>query len=269
MIKIWLFTQVILISTAYGFQIVDINSASSDQIALLPGIGEKLAKEIVSYRNQHGPFKALTSLKAIPNLTPKKVTGLADKISFSRKKNLVEPPSPTVILLAKPLMNITELETHVLTLERLDHDFDLSIKHRARTAPWLPKLTAYVDTDHQNLSTRSIKENNDAKLTRGAKDIGFGIRLIFDFDKLIFNSDELEIAKLTLKRLEKREEIIAKLHKNYFRYVSLQESIKKPLDITVAESIALEMQQIEALLDFMSGGEFKKYQHRRQKMEPS
>ncbi|MGR5352576.1 ComEA family DNA-binding protein [Vibrio sp. DNB22_19_2] len=55
---------------------VNVNTASAEEIAtLLKGIGEKKAKDIVEYRNEHGPFKTaadLSKVKGIGEATVKK-----------------------------------------------------------------------------------------------------------------------------------------------------------------------------------------------------
>ncbi|CAH1526513.1 ComEA family DNA-binding protein [Vibrio harveyi] len=55
---------------------VNVNTASAQEIAtMLKGIGEKKAKDIVEYRNEHGPFKTvadLTKVKGIGDATVKK-----------------------------------------------------------------------------------------------------------------------------------------------------------------------------------------------------
>ncbi|MGR5237913.1 ComEA family DNA-binding protein [Vibrio alfacsensis] len=55
---------------------VNINTASADEIAaMLKGIGEKKAQDIVEYRTEHGPFKTasdLTNVKGVGEATVKK-----------------------------------------------------------------------------------------------------------------------------------------------------------------------------------------------------
>jgi competence protein ComEA len=49
---------------------IDINTASTDQLILLPGIGEAFAERIVQYREEHGPFARVDELIAIRGIGP-------------------------------------------------------------------------------------------------------------------------------------------------------------------------------------------------------
>jgi len=47
---------------------LDLNSASEGELALLPRIGPGLAKRIVEYRSEHGPFESVGELSEVPGL---------------------------------------------------------------------------------------------------------------------------------------------------------------------------------------------------------
>ena len=51
---------------------LNLNTASAEELALLPGIGPVLAKRIVAYRQEHGPFQTIDALK--------QVSGIGDKL---------------------------------------------------------------------------------------------------------------------------------------------------------------------------------------------
>jgi len=51
---------------------VDINKATADDLQKLPGIGPGLAKQIVAYREKHGPFRRVEDLMAIKGIGFKK-----------------------------------------------------------------------------------------------------------------------------------------------------------------------------------------------------
>ncbi len=47
---------------------VNINTATLDQLVALPGIGPVLAQRIISYREQHGPFRSVHDLTNVPGI---------------------------------------------------------------------------------------------------------------------------------------------------------------------------------------------------------
>ena len=55
---------------------VDINSADWPEIVVLPGVGEKLARAIVEYRMECGPFESLSAIKDVPGIGEKKLEQL-------------------------------------------------------------------------------------------------------------------------------------------------------------------------------------------------
>jgi competence ComEA-like helix-hairpin-helix protein len=52
---------------------MDLSLVESEDLQAISGIGEKLADQIVHYRNQHGPVCDIDELRAIKGLGPKKL----------------------------------------------------------------------------------------------------------------------------------------------------------------------------------------------------
>ena len=55
-----------------------INRAGAEELLLVPGIGEKTAREIVSYRDRHGCFTSLDALLEVPGIGPRSFTRMKD-----------------------------------------------------------------------------------------------------------------------------------------------------------------------------------------------
>jgi competence protein ComEA len=51
--------------------LLDINSASQEDLLLLPGIGETYARRIIRHREEHGPFRTVGQLRAVRGIGPK------------------------------------------------------------------------------------------------------------------------------------------------------------------------------------------------------
>jgi competence protein ComEA len=61
---------------------VHVNSANAEELQLLPGIGPVLAKRITAYREQHGMFRSIDSLRNIRGIGPKTVQKLRYYLTF-------------------------------------------------------------------------------------------------------------------------------------------------------------------------------------------
>jgi len=60
---------------------IDINTASAQQLTLLPGIGDVLAKRIVAYRDLNGPFQSVTDLLEVEGLGKSKLLEMEEFIT--------------------------------------------------------------------------------------------------------------------------------------------------------------------------------------------
>ncbi len=51
--------------------LLNINTASTEELQTLPNIGERMAKRIIDYRIQHGDFVSVNSLQNVKGIGPK------------------------------------------------------------------------------------------------------------------------------------------------------------------------------------------------------
>jgi len=63
---------------------VDINTASFEQLAELPGIGDLLAQNIVAHRETYGGFSSVDDLGNIVGIDPATIDELRDRVEFSQ-----------------------------------------------------------------------------------------------------------------------------------------------------------------------------------------
>lgn len=52
---------------------VNINTATTDELALLPGIGEKIAEEIITFRKENGLFRDIEELIEVKGIGEKRL----------------------------------------------------------------------------------------------------------------------------------------------------------------------------------------------------
>ena len=60
--------------------LININTASKEELMTLTGIGESKANDIINYRNTNGPFKSIEEIT--------KVSGIGDNIHSQIKENI-------------------------------------------------------------------------------------------------------------------------------------------------------------------------------------
>lgn len=62
--------------------LLDVNSATVEQLSQLPGIGPALAQRIIDYREQNGLFKSLDDLDLVSGIGPSIISNIRDMVTF-------------------------------------------------------------------------------------------------------------------------------------------------------------------------------------------
>lgn len=69
---------------------VELNTASSELLSYVSGLGQQLAKKIVEYRNEHGPFRSRGELVEVPRLGDKAFEQAAGFLRIRNGENLLD-----------------------------------------------------------------------------------------------------------------------------------------------------------------------------------
>lgn len=246
-----------------AFQKVDINEASREQIALLPSIGDTLAKAVVQYRIKHKRIGSSDELALIQGMTPKKLEKIMPHIIFGGKKEKAKEPSkiesvPLVKKNPTVLIPFSLLEKKAFIAMGLSDELEKDMSGRARRSAWLPRLGFVFDLD-RDTAERNFRKKTDAE-KRGSLDLGLGLRASFDLPELIFSKSELEVANLAQRRSEKREKLSEKLQMLYFRYARLNEDLIEPKDAALLKNTEATLRELSAALDSLSNNAFSDFQ---------
>ncbi len=67
---------------------VNINTATVEQLSLLPGIGTKIAEEIVNFRKANGNFNSPEDLKKVKGVGDKKFEKIKDFVVLEGETNI-------------------------------------------------------------------------------------------------------------------------------------------------------------------------------------
>ena len=62
---------------------LNLNTATQEELAQLPGIGEELARRIVEYREAHGAFESMEELMEVSGIGEGKFAGLDGRITVN------------------------------------------------------------------------------------------------------------------------------------------------------------------------------------------
>ncbi len=62
--------------------LININTASQEELLVLPFIGEKIARRIIEYRRQKGKFSSIDDLKKVKGIGEKKLQVLKEYVTF-------------------------------------------------------------------------------------------------------------------------------------------------------------------------------------------
>ncbi len=271
----FLATLMLATTSLADFQPVDINQASKEQLAALPGIGNKLAKRIVDYREQHGSFALPQDLAKVEGIKPGIMAKVASLIVAGRNRRLkkvaaqvaAEQPSPQmtdaqIAALIKSFHDepsVREVQQQAVAYAKMQPSIVDSWMKRARKAPWLPNFGTRVGRRVLNaLYLRGGADDSGIVSQRGNAEFVFDVRAEWRLSELVFNRDELRTAMVSMRLTSLRERVLQNVTKLYFERRRLQviNAASPSADALEREQDRLRIDELTADLDSVTGGWF-------------
>jgi competence ComEA-like helix-hairpin-helix protein len=267
-----LFLTLPCVTFASAFQTVNLNAASKEQIMVLPGVGEKLAERIIEHRSERGQFASLDDLLVIKGMRPKLLSELSGKIELSRVKKghdakiVKETPKAKtegeIRALIVPLEKepkLREIQVQALRYATADPERIDEWLKRARVAPALPRLSISTGTGlDSNLSAREKIGDVGVLSKRSASDFNLNVKLEWKFSDLVFNRDELSVARESFRMAVIRERVLHDLMKTYVERRKAQIKLLTSEALSATERVELDLfiEEQSAILDGLTGGWF-------------
>ncbi len=164
-----------------------------------------------------------------------------------------EPTSPTV----QELEQAAE-EASLLRLVDV-----ASLRARARSAAWLPELSAEYQRNVGDIDMLGIRSGEGVD-TSALEDVSrYGLRATWRLSELVFSQQELQVAATALKLQEARHELLAEVARVYFERKRLLLKRRLEPDPDVRRRLTLDIEEHTASLDALTAGYFSKHLHRR------
>jgi competence protein ComEA len=71
--------------------VVNINTATKEELTTIKGIGDKRAQEIIDYRKKNGDFKSVDELEKVPGIGPGTMKQIRSQVTVSGKPTTDKP----------------------------------------------------------------------------------------------------------------------------------------------------------------------------------
>jgi len=274
---------------------INLNTASEEDLARLPGVGPAGARRIVEWRELNGPFQTVDDLARIRSLpagtldrvrslvfagpgaapvAPREASGVGGlaraPVKAGEPQTIVAQPEgggepATAEQVAQILAryraepSVREVQEAALRYAEVHPEVLASWRSRSRVAALGPQIRGEY---------RYMGDANDRLKTGGAdpdtlqQDIGLEHRGLaraqWDLDRLIFNADELRVSGEISDLVRLRESVLDQTTRLYYerRRLQVDLDLTPPRDLAGRVRKELRLQELAADLDAMTGGFF-------------
>jgi competence protein ComEA len=271
-IRALLFALAVVVAAAPAVaQSLDVNTASQAELEALPGVGAKIAADIIREREEGGPFASIDDLTRVPTMT----TGVLGKIRGSIRAGNARKPQETVVLqegkvvsgdIVKKVLQrfnseptVREVQQQAIAYMRVNPQEVDSWRLRARTNALAPRLTTQVQGD-LNDDRRTVEQVGEPTIVSQTNDQSgrLVVGAAWDLDRLVFEPQEMAVARESVRIANLRDRVLDEVTRRYFERRRLQVDLElsPPKDLADRVKKELRLQELTADMDAVTGGWF-------------
>lgn len=271
-IRALLFAVAVVVAAAPAVaQGLDVNTASQAELEALPGVGAKIAADIIREREEGGPFASIDDLTRVPTMT----TGVLGKIRGSIRAGNARKPQETVVLqegkvvsgdIVKKVLQrfnseptVREVQQQAIAYMRVNPQEVDSWRLRARTNALAPRLTTQVQGD-LNDDRRTVEQVGEPTIVSQTNDQSgrLVVGAAWDLDRLVFEPQEMAVARESVRIANLRDRVLDEVTRRYFERRRLQVDLElsPPKDLADRVKKELRLQELTADMDAVTGGWF-------------
>lgn len=271
-IRALLFAVAVIVAAAPAMaQSLDVNTATQAELEALPGVGAKIAADIIREREEGGPFASVDDLARVPTMT----NTVLGKIRGSLRAGSARKPQETVVLqegkvvsgdIVKKVLQrfnaeptVREVQQQAIDYMRVHPQEVDSWRIRARTNALAPRLTTQVQGD-LNDDRRTVEKPGDPTIVSQDNDQSgrLVIGAAWDLDRLVFEPQEMAVARESVRIANLRDRVLDEVTRRYFERRRLQVDLElsPPKDLADRVKKELRLQELTADMDAVTGGWF-------------
>ena len=182
-------------------------------------------------------------------------SGLADPVQPPAVA-LADPRQVAAAIAAVPGPTLAEIQSAAMRRASLNPRRTASWLRRARSAGVLPELQAGWDRRTDEGWRVDREADTGDELTQDVAGANtFRVRVTWDLDRLIFDDDELKVARTAMDLADWRERVLVEVTQLHFERVRLVAGLQlmPPRDLAEMLDITLRIREVEGVLAGLTG----------------
>jgi competence ComEA-like helix-hairpin-helix protein len=252
---------------AWAQDMLDLNTATREQLEALPGVGAKTASDILREREENGPYGSVDDLNRVPSMTssllaklkPLVRAGAMDQVVITDGKVVGSETVRKVLKRYAGEPTVREVQEAAVEYYRVAPDIIDSWLTRARTNALAPQFQArgWGEQRHDlRIVTKVGDPESDSDTDRDAARLQ--LQATWDLDRLIFEPQEMNIAREGVRISNLRDRVTDEVTRRYFerRRLQIDLELTPPTDLGDRVKKELRLQELTADIDAATGGWF-------------